>query len=181
MTTSTSSSRSTAKDFLRTVESRRAGDAGAGMHAGAAEPEPMDRGAIARQFRKRAHPERLVERKLGVVRLAFGPAFALLQILRREQLALMRRGVAPMLRQHREHRIAKLRAIDTIRGVLYMHLHAVLRIAARFDIRLPGYPPVLGIIVGTLEVVERRGEGKGDKTRGTVELDAQARGDAAAP
>src|SRR5262245_53508388 len=65
---------SATQDLLDTVEARGAGDAGARVHGRAAQPQAPDRRAIARQLGQRAHPQRLVERQLGVMRLALRPA-----------------------------------------------------------------------------------------------------------
>src|SRR6185436_1584181 len=172
------SSSSAAKNLTRTVES---GDARAGMHRRAAQPQAFDRGAVARKLGQRTHPEHLVERELGMVRLAFRPALGLRQFLRRQQLSLARHGLPPMLGQHGEDSIAELGAIRTLGGVLDVHVEAMLLVAARFDVRLPRHPAMLGIVVGALEVIERGGDRQRAKTWRAVELHAQACRHVAAP
>src|SRR4030095_4112706 len=108
------SSSSAAKNLARTIEPRGAGNTCPGMHRGAAKPEAFDRRAVARELGQRAHPQHLVERQLGMMRLAFRPAFGLRQLLRGQQLSLARHGVSPMLGQHGEDSIAELGAIRTM-------------------------------------------------------------------
>src|SRR5262245_64611396 len=62
------------------VITRAAGDAASRMGRRAAQPQAFDRRLVLCKLRKRAHPKRLVERELRMVRLSFWPAFLALEI-----------------------------------------------------------------------------------------------------
>src|SRR6266404_7339585 len=73
-------------DFAGSVGAGGAGEAVAGMGAGAAEEKATNRSFIARPIENRAHGEELIERELAVENVAAGEAVGSFQIKRRDDL-----------------------------------------------------------------------------------------------
>ena len=166
---------------MRAIEARGPGDARAGMHALPAQPEALDRRAVTRELRQRPHPQRLVEAELGVVRLALRPALRTAPA-RAARAARSRCGCASpqCSREQRDDALGEPRAVGAERRVLHVDVEPVLLVAARFDVRALRHAAVLRVVVGALEVVERRRKRERAEARRAIELQAQA-GDDAAP
>src|SRR5882762_511999 len=75
-----------ADDFAGSVGAGGAGEAVAGMRAGAAEEKAADGRFVARPIKNRAHGEELIEREFAVKNMAAGEAVGSFQIKRRDNL-----------------------------------------------------------------------------------------------
>src|SRR5688572_1256336 len=117
-----------------------------------------------------------------MMRLAFRPALELLEFTRTEELGMSRPGFAPMFAEHPEHTpLERYGLLLLVRHVLHEHFHPVLGVARRLQVRLARDAAVLRVVVGALQIIERRRERQRGKSRRAVELQANARRHAAAP
>src|SRR5258708_4559717 len=87
-----------AQDLAGAIAAGCAQDAPARMRSRSAEPQPFDRRSVARELGQRPHPQGLVERKLGVIGLAFRPALLRFEIGRCEYRELRVRNSAQVRR-----------------------------------------------------------------------------------
>src|ERR1051326_819993 len=107
------------------------------MRAGAAEVESLDRHAIAAPAGYRTHEQNLVE----------------------SQLAMVEAGRRRLGREAAGLDVEKTcdgsdEAVAAPGDVLHVHFGATVR-ALQLDVRRRGIAPVLGVVVGALEVIER--------------------------
>ena len=156
----------------------RAHDAAAGMRGRAVHPEPVDRRSVARVARYGTIEEELLQRQLTLEDVALGEPELALDVLRRQHLLVQDEAadVRGAFLDRVEHRLAERVprrivpfALGQVVGrVLHEAAHDVLagrrhrRVDERrddhVDVRPAAEPPVLGVVVGPLHVVERRAE-----------------------
>src|SRR3954467_3036433 len=77
------------EDFARGVLPRRAGQPVAGMGAGPAKIEAVDRRRVIGPAEGRAHGEELIERQFAMINVAAAEAVDLLEVERRDDLPLL--------------------------------------------------------------------------------------------
>src|SRR5262249_31042410 len=182
------------RDLARRVAAAGTGDSAAGMHARAAQIKSADGRPIVRQLWRWPHEERLVQRSLRLVDLALGTAVLGLHIARRKHARDDRRSDIDSLFGHLPHRdfaegstavIVPLTVSKRIRCILHVHIEAMPALrslaAVRYlEVRRARDAAMLRIVVGALEIVERRRHGQPRETRGVLERKIDARGDAPA-
>jgi hypothetical protein len=155
----------------RRVRTGCAADAGATVHRRPAQIETFDRRSVLRKLWRGAHPQRLIERDLRVVRLAFGVTAPSFEIGRRKHLPLDDGAREP---RHVRFEQAK-RAVGEVRGggivphalrervrrVLHVHVDRPLvgAVRMRFDVRRFRNAPVFHAVRCTLEIIEPRRDG----------------------